>query len=225
MVQLDTSFVAPLVIAEATSDVVEVAVRKLPAGELTTSLWTQVELASLVSRKIRMGKLSDAEAEAVRREFERVLRETFDALVPRGPDFVEAGKYLAMPRTGLRAGTHSIWRSRRITAPGRSCRWTEGSSTRAGDSSCRSAAGSEPDCVPRSHDRLDDGFDALPLDDLERLCRGSTRVLARCGGFPLLHRGNQSIGRHRMSQLWTITPQAASLKLTGMPALAHSPTR
>jgi hypothetical protein len=163
MVHLDTSFVAPLVIAEATSDVVEVAVRKLPAGELTTSLWTQVELASLVSRKIRMGKLSDAEAEAVRREFERVLRETFDALVPRGPDFVEAGKYLAMPRTGLRAGTHSIWRSRRITAPGKSCRWTEwtasssmagvatiidagqddcrrpteASSTRAGDSSCR----------------------------------------------------------------------------------------
>ena len=102
MVHLDTSFVAPLVIAEATSDAVEAAVRKLPAGELTTSLWTQVELASLVSRKVRMGELSDSDAEAVRREFERVLGESFEVLVPRGPDFVAAGKYLAMPRTGLR---------------------------------------------------------------------------------------------------------------------------
>ena len=42
MVHLDTSFAAPLVIAEATSDAVEAAARELPAGELTTSLWTQV---------------------------------------------------------------------------------------------------------------------------------------------------------------------------------------
>ena len=74
MLYLDTSFVAPLVIAEDTSSAVEAFVLKLKPGELATSLWTQVELASLVSRKVRMGELSTAEAEAVRREFEHAER-------------------------------------------------------------------------------------------------------------------------------------------------------
>jgi predicted nucleic acid-binding protein len=103
MVHLDTSFAAPLVIAEATSDAVEAAVRKLPAGELTTSLWTQVELASLVSRKVRMGELSPSAADAVRREFERVLGESCEMVLPTGADFVTASKYLETPKTGLRA--------------------------------------------------------------------------------------------------------------------------
>ena len=68
MLYLDTSFIAPLVIAEDTSNAVEAFVLKLKPGELATSLWTQVELASLVSRKVRMGELSAAEAEAVCRE-------------------------------------------------------------------------------------------------------------------------------------------------------------
>ena len=63
MLYLDTSLVAPLVIAEDTSDAVEAFVLKLKAGELATSLWTQVELASLVARKVRMAELSAAEAE------------------------------------------------------------------------------------------------------------------------------------------------------------------
>ena len=104
MVYLDTSFIAPLVIAEDTSDAVEAAVLKLKSGELTTSMWTQVELASLVSRKVRMGELSATEAHAVRREFERVLGESFEVLVPTGADFAAAGTYLEMPKTGLRAG-------------------------------------------------------------------------------------------------------------------------
>jgi predicted nucleic acid-binding protein len=73
MVYLDTSFIAPLVIAEDSSDAVEAYVLKLKPGEVTTSLWTQVELASLVSRKLRMGEFSGAEADAVRGEFDRVL--------------------------------------------------------------------------------------------------------------------------------------------------------
>jgi hypothetical protein len=104
MVYLDTSFVAPLVIAEDTSEAVEAAVRKFAPGELATSMWTQVELASLVSRKVRMGELSDSKAEAVRRQFERVLGESFEVLVPMAADFITAGKYLETPKTGLRAG-------------------------------------------------------------------------------------------------------------------------
>jgi hypothetical protein len=104
MVYLDTSFVAPLVITEETSDAVEAIVLKLKAGELTTSMWTQVELASLVARKVRMGDLSASEAHVVQREFERVLGESFEMLLPTGADFVTASKYVETPKTGLRAG-------------------------------------------------------------------------------------------------------------------------
>jgi hypothetical protein len=104
MLYLDTSFVAPLVIAEDTSNAVEAFVLKLKPGELATSLWTQVELASLVARKVRMGELSAAEAEAVSREFERMLSESFELLVPGAADFVAAARYLESRKTGLRSG-------------------------------------------------------------------------------------------------------------------------
>lgn len=104
MIYLDTSFIAPLVISEDASDAVESLVLKIKPGELATSLWAQVELASLVSRKVRMGELSVAEADAVRREFDRVLGETMELLAPSPADYATAVRYLEMPRTGLRAG-------------------------------------------------------------------------------------------------------------------------
>lgn len=104
MVYLDTSFVAPLVIAENSSDAIDAFVRKVKPGELTTSMWTQVELAGLVSRKVRMGELSDSQAGVVRREFDRVLGESFEILTPTAADFAAAAKYLEMPKTRLRAG-------------------------------------------------------------------------------------------------------------------------
>ena len=104
MVYLDTSFVAPLVIAENSSDAVEAFVLKVKPGELTTSMWTQVELYSLVSRKVRMGELSDSQAAVVRREFDRVLAESFEMLAPMAADFAAAARYLESPKTGLRAG-------------------------------------------------------------------------------------------------------------------------
>ncbi len=104
MFYLDTSFVAPLVIPENASDAVEAWVLKVNPGELATSLWTQVELASLVARKVRMGELSDAKAGEVRREFDRVLGEAFEMLAPKAEDFATAARYLEVPKTGLRAG-------------------------------------------------------------------------------------------------------------------------
>lgn len=104
MVYLDTSFVAPLVIAESCSDAVEAFVLKVKPGELTTSMWTQVELSSMVSRKVRMGDLSESQAEVVRREFDRLLGESFEMLTPTAADFAAAVRFLEVPRTGLRAG-------------------------------------------------------------------------------------------------------------------------
>ncbi|NCC30277.1 MAG: PIN domain-containing protein [Gammaproteobacteria bacterium] len=104
MVYLDTSFIAPLVIAEETSDAVEAFVLAVIPGDLGTSLWTRVELASLISRKRRMGELSETQAEAVRRELARILNESFELLVPTAADFALAARYLETPETGLRAG-------------------------------------------------------------------------------------------------------------------------
>ena len=104
MFYLDTSFVTPLVIAEISSGAVEAFVLKVKPGELTTSMWTQVELSGLISRKVRMGELSDSQAQVVRREFDRVLGESFEILAPTAADFAAAAKYLEIPKTRLRAG-------------------------------------------------------------------------------------------------------------------------
>ena len=104
MVYLDTSFVAPLVMAEGTSDAIEALVVKLKPGELTTSMWTGVEFASLVARKVRMGELEATQADAVRYEFARMLRDSFEIILPIAADFATASAYLATPRIGLRAG-------------------------------------------------------------------------------------------------------------------------
>ena len=104
MVYLDTSFIAPLVISETGSEAVEAKVLKLKLGELTTSLWTQIELASLVARKQRMGELSAAQADTVRAEFRTVLQESFQLLAPAAADFATATQFLETPKTGLRAG-------------------------------------------------------------------------------------------------------------------------
>lgn len=104
MLYLETSFIAPLVIAEDTSNAVEAFVLKLRPGELATSLWTHVELASLVSWKVRIGELSPAEAEAVRRELDRMLSESFEVFSPTAADFAAAAKYLEVPKIGLSAG-------------------------------------------------------------------------------------------------------------------------
>lgn len=104
MIYLDTSFVAPLVIAEDASDAVEAFVRRIKPGELATSLWTQVVLASLLARKQRMGELSEVQAQAVRGQLEQLLEESFALVLPAAADYALAAKFLAEPKIALRAG-------------------------------------------------------------------------------------------------------------------------
>lgn len=104
MIYLDTSIIVPLVITEDSSAVAEAMIMKVKSGELATSLWTQIELGSLVARKLRMGELSAADAEAVRRELRKILDESFRLLLPTAADFATATKFLDNPKTGLRAG-------------------------------------------------------------------------------------------------------------------------
>ena len=104
MVYLDTSFIAPLAIAEARSEAVEALVMKVKPGDLATGMWTPVELASLVARKLRMGEMSATDADSVRRELRRILAESFDVLLPNAADYATAAHFLEMPKINLRAG-------------------------------------------------------------------------------------------------------------------------
>ncbi len=104
MVYLDTSFLAPLAIPEDTSDLVERYLQRLEPGSLCTSLWTRVELASLLSRRQRMGDFDGEQAERIRAAFDRVLGESLHLLVPTAEDFLTATDLLRDHASGLRAG-------------------------------------------------------------------------------------------------------------------------
>ena len=104
MPYLDTSFIAPLFIAEGTSKAVEAYLLRLPAETLTTGAWTKVEFASLVSRRQRMGELTAEQAHEVRAEFARVMAESVTLLTPTMADYEVAAELLANFKSGLRAG-------------------------------------------------------------------------------------------------------------------------
>ena len=57
----DTSFLAPLILPEASSELIAAFFEGLPDDDLAVSHWTRVEFASLLAREVRMGGL-DAEA-------------------------------------------------------------------------------------------------------------------------------------------------------------------
>jgi uncharacterized protein len=52
----DTSFLAPLILPEATSDKIAAFLRRLPAAEFTVSHWTRVEFSLLIAREVRFGR-------------------------------------------------------------------------------------------------------------------------------------------------------------------------
>ena len=88
---------------EESSDAVEAFLRD-GEDELATSQWTRVELASLVSRRVRMGEFDEVQAEAIRKTFEQLLVQSFVLLVPGVADFVTATQFLVPADMGLRAG-------------------------------------------------------------------------------------------------------------------------
>jgi uncharacterized protein len=93
----DTSFLAPLILPEATSDKIAAFLRRLPAAELTVSHWTRVEFSSLIAREVRMGGLDVQAAARADARFEAIL-------LPDAEDFGLAKRYLGRFETGLGAG-------------------------------------------------------------------------------------------------------------------------
>jgi len=100
----DTSFLAPLILPEATSDQIAAFVRRLPAEEFAVSHWTRVEFSSLIGREVRMGSLDAQAAARADARFEAMVDESFSTLLPTADDFGLAKRYLGRFETGLRAG-------------------------------------------------------------------------------------------------------------------------
>ena len=104
MLYFDTSFLAPLVLPESTSDKIAAFVRRLPVEELTVSHWTRVEFSSLIARDVRMSVLDAAAGARADARFEAMVDASFAVLLPNADDFGLAKRYLGKFNTGLRAG-------------------------------------------------------------------------------------------------------------------------
>lgn len=104
MLYLDTSFVAPLILQEPSTDIVERFLSGVPAGELAISHWTRVEFSSLLAREVRMGGLDPATAAEADAQFEILADDSFVVLLPDRADYDLAKTYLQNHESGLRAG-------------------------------------------------------------------------------------------------------------------------
>ena len=104
MIYVDTSFLAPLYIEEATSTQVEAYLRSQPPRQASISEWTQVEFASLVSRRVRMRELESEQVTHIFRDFEADCSDTYTILKVSSLDFQLATSLLRQDKTTLRAG-------------------------------------------------------------------------------------------------------------------------
>ena len=100
---LDTSFVAPYYLAEATSRSVETFIKNAQSGSLALSSWTTVEFASLLARKQRMTELTADLALEIKGRFDQDVSYRYDVLTPQNADYILAEqRVLRDPGLGLR---------------------------------------------------------------------------------------------------------------------------
>lgn len=100
---LDTSFVAPYYLAEATSRSVEEVIRGAQGGSLAISDWTVVEFASLLARKQRMAELAAELIPAIKHRFDQDVSYRYDVLTPLSSDYQLASQLILRdPDLGLR---------------------------------------------------------------------------------------------------------------------------
>jgi uncharacterized protein len=104
LIYLDTSFIAPRYIQEATSEAVEVILLNLLTQELAVSHWTVVEFASLLSRRVRVGELDVTLMQTVMQSFQEDIAQSFSLITVTAVDFQLASEFLLQWQTGLRAG-------------------------------------------------------------------------------------------------------------------------
>ncbi len=104
MLYFDTSFLAPLILPEPTSDKIAAFIGTLGAEHFTISHWTRIEFSSLLAREVRMGGLAPQAASRADARFDSMVSDSFTVLLPNAEDFGMEKQYLGQFETGLRAG-------------------------------------------------------------------------------------------------------------------------
>ena len=104
MIYFDTSFLAPLILPEATSDEIAAFFHALSTEEFSVSHWTRVEFSSLLAREVRIGGLDIRSAARADARFEAMVAESFSVILPNADDFGLAKRYLSLFETKLRTG-------------------------------------------------------------------------------------------------------------------------
>lgn len=104
MIYLDTSFLAPFYIQEATSTSVEAILLNLPSQTLAISDWTIVEFASLLSRRVRMDELTPELMTAIMGSLQEDAAQSYTVFTVTTADFMLAAEFIQQWNTGLRAG-------------------------------------------------------------------------------------------------------------------------
>jgi uncharacterized protein len=104
LIYLDTSFLAPFYIQEATSVSVETILLSILTDKLAISDWTTVEFTSLVSRRVRMNELNLEQMEAIIHSFKEDTSQSYTIFRVTTTDFILASEFIQQWETGLRAG-------------------------------------------------------------------------------------------------------------------------
>jgi predicted nucleic acid-binding protein len=104
MIYFDTSFLAPLILEEASSARVEAYINRLPRAEFCVSHWVRVEFASLLAREVRTGGLVERDALAAATQFEEMLADSYRIISPQAADYDLARQFILRFPTALRAG-------------------------------------------------------------------------------------------------------------------------
>ncbi|MEO8754544.1 MAG: type II toxin-antitoxin system VapC family toxin [Casimicrobiaceae bacterium] len=104
MQYLDTSFVVALAREESNSAAAEAYAASRPIGALAISLWTRVELASAVSREVRMGDVEAPAASRLLQQFDARMRYRWHIWDVDASDCADAFAFVSRFATGLRAG-------------------------------------------------------------------------------------------------------------------------
>lgn len=83
----DTSFIVPVLIAEATSTAIVAFFADLSQGDRAISHWVRVEFASILARDVRRGTISTQQAAELGTTFEAMASRSFKVLLPDRADF------------------------------------------------------------------------------------------------------------------------------------------
>lgn len=101
---IDSSAVAEIILHDADSDRTQRLLETLERDGLCLTLWTHVELASALSRKVREGSMSALAMERAKQTYRRDFVANATLLPIPGAAFQQAETWIAQYALGLRTG-------------------------------------------------------------------------------------------------------------------------